>query len=193
VFLHGRGESAGDGLSERSLMGDLVTKAIPLLASEGGLPSVNGRPFPFLVACPQVEKFWKPHLDDVIGLVDDLIANRGAASSQCYVTGISMGAFASWSIAARAPDRFAAHVPVSGGVPSEAVQAGEVPAWVFAGDADRYYPIADVRDGLGALSGRRSELTLTVVPNAGHEDSFWNQVYARSYLYEWLLSHRTAA
>jgi predicted peptidase len=186
VFLHGRRESGGPDRGVASVEG-LRVKALPKIASDGRLPDVRGEAFPFMVAAPQAEEFWKPDFRRVIALVDTLIQDRGVDRARCYLTGISMGGFACWEIAKRAPDRFAALIPLSAAIPNAAMDVRHIPAWVFAGGLDRHYPAPRVLLELQQFRSHGAWTTLTVSPEAGHDDEYWNEIYARRDIYEWLL------
>jgi predicted peptidase len=190
VFLHGRGERAQDQASEDALA-KVKTTGLPLLASTDRLPKTGGAGFPMLVAAPQAAGYWNPHTEQghIVDLVDELIRDHNADPNRCYLTGLSMGAFACWEIAARAPGRFAAMVPVSGGIPPAAVSAGDTPVWVFTGGRDGHYPADQVGSAVEKLRSNGGDITLTVEPDAGHNQPFWNDIYGRSDLYEWLLAH----
>ena len=141
------------------------------------------------IVCPQAKEGWKPHHGDVLGLVDDLIASGAADADRCYLTGLSMGGFATWEIAAAFPTRFVALLPVAAGVPPEAAQTRELPVWVFAGGEDEYFPAAQVEPAFHEQRGTGAESRFTTVAGAHHDRAFWNEVYSRPDLYEWLLTH----
>ena len=48
-------------------------------------------------------------------LLDQTIAGNPVDLNRVYVTGLSMGGFATWDILQREPDKFAAAMPVCGG------------------------------------------------------------------------------
>jgi predicted peptidase len=143
-----------------------------------------------MIACPQAKEGWRPHHADVLGLVDALIDTRDADPDRVYLTGLSIGALATWEIAAKAPTRFAALVPVAGGVPPEAKDTCHLPTWVFAGGADEHFNAAAVQADLEKSRSEGVGFTLTIEPDGGHDRAFWNGVYSRSDLYAWLLRHR---
>ena len=101
VFLHGIGES-GDNL-------ELVKKHGPpkLIAA--------GKQFPFIVVSPQCPKnsWWEPL--ELKTLLDEIVEKYKVDTNRIYLTGLSMGGFGTWSLAAMQPDRFAAIVPICGG------------------------------------------------------------------------------
>jgi predicted peptidase len=187
LFLHGRGEAGGPDRGSDSLK-RLRRKALAKLASERRLPDVRGRAFPFMVVAPQSERFWKHELGRLIALVDELVEKRGADPARCFVTGLSMGGFACWEIAREAPDRFAALLPLSASIPSAAMDVRHIPAWVFAGGLDPHYPASEVLGELEQFRSQGAWTTLTVAPDAGHDDGFWQDVYSRADVYEWLLA-----
>ena len=56
---------------------------------------------------------WKP--EELIQLVDHVIGKLNVDPERVYVTGLSMGGYGTWRLAATYPDRFAAAVPICGG------------------------------------------------------------------------------
>jgi predicted peptidase len=187
LFLHGRREAGGRARGLASLE-RLRGKALARLATERRLPAVRGEPFPFIVVAPQSEEFWKPELGRLVSLVDEVIEKRGADPARCFITGLSMGGFACWELASKAPDRFAALLPLSASIPGAAMDVRHIPAWVFAGGLDRYYPAPRVLTELEQFRSHGAWTTVTVAPNAGHDDGFWHDIYSRADVYEWLLA-----
>ena len=101
LFLHGAGES-GDDLAKVKLHGP------PKLIEN------KTRDFPCIVVSPQSPgRGW--NADILAGLLDDLAAKYRVDKDRVYLTGLSMGGFGSWSLAAAYPDRFAAIAPICGG------------------------------------------------------------------------------
>jgi predicted peptidase len=189
TFLHGHGERGGEKASRRTLA-KLTETGLPQLAAENGLPRVDGEAFPMMIVCPQARESWTPHHADVLGLVERLIEKGGADADRVYLTGLSIGALATWEIAARAPTRFAALVPVAGGVPPEAKATRDIPTWVFAAGADDRFSATAVEADLLEHRSEGVGFELSVIPGAGHNREFWNGVYSRSALYDWLLAQR---
>jgi len=46
-------------------------------------------------------------------LLDEIVPTHKVDKDRIYVTGLSMGGFGTWSLAAAHPDKFAAIVPIS--------------------------------------------------------------------------------
>jgi len=101
LFLHGAGER-GDDL-------DLVKKHGPPKLVEAG------KEFPFVLVSPQcpADHWWQPQ--ELTALLDEIVEKQKIDKDRIYVTGLSMGGFGTWSLAAYSPKRFAAIVPVCGG------------------------------------------------------------------------------
>ena len=101
LFLHGAGES-GDNLQKVKLHGP------PKLIEN------KSREFPCIVVSPQSSgRGW--NADILASLLDDLAANYRVDKSRVYLTGLSMGGYGTWTLAAAQPERFAAIVPICGG------------------------------------------------------------------------------
>ena len=73
-------------------------------------------------------------------------------ASRLYVTGLSMGGFATWDIIQRKPDLFAAAAPICGGGDAEGAKVfAKLPIWVFHGDNDTAVKTQRSRDMVAAL------------------------------------------
>src|SRR3989449_11710843 len=92
----------------------------PLSRSALG-PVVRARPgsFPAVVVSPQapLDSLWRgaPARAALQALDASLLEFRGD-STRVYLTGLSMGGYGTWQLALEHPSRFAALVPVCGGV-----------------------------------------------------------------------------
>jgi predicted peptidase len=178
LFLHGAGER-GDNL-------DLVKKHGPpkLIAA--------GQHFPFIVVSPQCPKNrrWRPF--ELAALLDEVVEKHKVDQDRIYVTGLSMGGFGTWALAAHQPDRFAAIVPIcGGGEPIAARLFKPVPAWVFHGARDSVVPIKRSEEMVKAMREAGGKVKFTIYPEASHDS--WTESYANPELYEWLLQQRRAA
>ena len=186
VFLHGTGErGTGVGTLRR-----VFVHSLPFLAESDRLPAtVAGAPFPFLVACPQIDRGdWIDHAERMVGLVDELCRRGAADPARCSLTGISLGGTGCWELAACAPGRFASIVPMSGRVRITDQTAEAPPAWVFHGTDDKRVSPEKAKAALASHPDR--PLTLTSFEPGGHEREVWNRFYSRPELYEWILAQR---
>ena len=183
LFLHGRGESHGP-LS-------LVAKwGPPMLASKG-------EDLPFIIVspqCPGDDSWSKPTQQSrLIELLDHIVKNYKVDENRVLLTGLSMGGYGSWRLAADHPDRFAAVVPVcGGGNPEDAEKLKALPVWVFHGDQDKAVPFSrsvEMVDAIKAAGGEK--IRFTSLEHIGHNS--WSATYATPELYEWLLQQKKGA
>lgn len=175
LFLHGAGER-GDSLD---------------LAKAHGPPRLveAGQDLPFIVVSPQAPRDTWWGTDVLNALLDEVVGNHRVDEDRVYVTGLSMGGFGTWALAAAYPQRFAAIAPVcGGGEPVLACNARNVPTWAFHGALDEVVPLARSEEMVRALEACGGDVRLTVYPEAGHDS--WTETYANPGLYEWLLQHR---
>ena len=178
MFLHGSGES-GDDLAKVKAHGP------PKLIENKTLD------FPCIVVSPQSPgRGW--NADILAALLDDLAAKYRVDKDRIYLTGLSMGGFGTWSLAAAYPTRFAAIVPIcGGGNPADAAKLKDLPIWVFHGAQDRTVSVDSSERMVKALKALGSEVKFTIYPDAGHDS--WTATYENPELYQWLFAQRRAA
>ena len=197
LFLHGAGEWGTDGQKQVTVgLGSALRK--------------REKTFPFLVVFPQSRKKTWPinpqdrrQLSDVLATWSDQDAEGRRALAilaetvkdyrvdpeRIYLTGISMGGFGTWSLAASHPDRWAAIAPIcGGGDPQAAEKIARLPCWCFHGDADTAVPVNRSRDMMKALWEAGGHPNYTEYAGVGHNS--WDKAYDTTDLYDWLLKHR---
>jgi len=176
LFLHGSGER-GDNL-------DLVKKHGPPKLIEAG------KDFPFIVVspqCPTGNRGWQAH--ELSALLDEITEKYKVDKDRICVTGLSMGGYGTWSLAAFSPDRFAALVPIcGGGDPNTVRRFAHVAVWVFHGAKDTAVPLERSEQMVEALKKAKANVKFTVYPEAGHDS--WTEAYNNPELYEWLLQQK---
>ncbi len=113
LFLHGRGESNG-----------------PLsLVAKWGPPRLvaRGDELPYIIVSPQCPRAdsWKSETQQkrLLELLDSVVESLKVDQQRIYLTGLSMGGYGSWRLAADHPDRFAAVVPICGGTSPKDAEA----------------------------------------------------------------------
>ena len=115
------------------------------------------------------------------------IAENPVDTNRIYVTGLSMGGFATWDIIERAPDEFAAAMPVCGGADlAFAPKLAHLPIWVFHGDADDTVPVSRSRDMVAALKAAGGNPKYTELPGVGH--GAWGPAYSNPAAWDWLFA-----
>lgn len=171
LFLHGAGER-GDDLDA------VLRHGPPRRIAEGWRP-------PFAVLAPQcpADRWWDP--DPLVHLLDDVRARFPLDPARVYLTGISTGGFGAWALAMRAPERFAALVPIcGGGMPFFAHRLRDVPVWAFHGARDPIVPLHYTTDMVEAVRAAGGDARLTVYPDAAHDA--WTPAYADDALWTWM-------
>ncbi len=128
--------------------------------------------------------------DLALSIVDKLVAELPVDNTRIYVTGRSMGGFATWDAIARRPDFFAAAVPIAGGGdPQMAEQWKELPIWAFASAGDQTCPVAGTREVVEAIKNLGGMIKYTEDPKKSHGEicNAWEE---QEGLAEWLFSQR---
>ncbi|HEY9852544.1 MAG TPA: prolyl oligopeptidase family serine peptidase [Leptolyngbyaceae cyanobacterium] len=174
LFLHGSGER-GSNVNDVKRHG--VAKIVE-----------NKPEFPFIVVSPQCPRgqYWSVPLLNT--LLDEAIAAYNVNLERIYLTGLSMGGYGTWRLAAAQPDRFAAIAPVCGrGNPMDAYKLKDLPIWVFHGAIDTAVPFSESEKMVTALKDCGGNVKFTVYPETGHDS--WTETYANPGLYDWFLQH----
>ena len=166
VFLHGAGQRGDD--NERQLLG------LP----EQMADAEWRKRFPCFLLAPQcpTQSSWTSLDDELIDLIGDVMKRQPIDPERVYLTGLSMGGFGCWTLAAREPDRFAAVVPIcGGGDPKSAKRLIDVPIWAVHGDADKAVPVQSSREMIAAIREVGGKPNYTELPGVGHDS--WTQTY----------------
>ena len=145
--------------------------------------------FPFILVTPACR--WKEQWssDDLGELLDDVAKRYRIDPDRVYLTGLSLGGFGTWSLAAAQGERFAAIVPIcGGGDTADAERLKALPTWIFHGEADANVPVARSMEMEAALTKAGGKPKLTVYPGVKHNS--WTQTYSNPDLYAWLLEQR---
>ena len=125
----------------------------------------------------------------LISLLDDIVSRYDVDADRIYLTGLSMGGYGTWTLAAAHPDRFAAIAPICGGGKRfMALKLKDVPVWAFHGAKDRVVPLKESEEMVEAIKARGGDAKLTVYPDSGHDS--WTATYDNQDLYDWFLKHR---
>ena len=149
--------------------------------------------FPFIVVFPQSQKrTWKADSDDAkraMSILAEVQKSYKVDGKRIYLTGLSMGGFGTWSLAAAFPERWAAIAPVcGGGIPSTAEKIKNIPCWCFHGDADTAVNVKWSRDMIEALRKTGASPMYTEYEKVGHNS--WDRAYGTAELYQWFLQQK---
>jgi len=185
LFLHGLGQTGTDG-ERQARMG--LGRAIRDRESS----------FPFLIVFPQAQKVrptivdtWFPDRPEgarALAILDEVKKQFTTDPKRVYLTGLSMGGFGTWAMAAAFPDKWAAIAPVFGGYdPNSVEKVKDVPCWCFHGDRDPAVKVDQSRRLVSALKRLGVAPEYTEYEGVGH--NCWDRAYGTDKLYQWLLQH----
>lgn len=201
LFLHGSGERGDDGL----------------LQTEVGLPSAVRKKqarFPAIIVVPQCRKdsWWNDEAMEMMALraFQQSVREFNGDPQRLYLTGLSMGGYGLWSMARNHPGKFAAYLPICGGIltpevfrrtmnlpadPADvdlyaltAQKIGKTPVWIFHGDADTSVPVSESRKMYEALKAAGGNVRYMEYPGVGHNS--WDRTYNNEEIITWLLAQR---
>lgn len=194
LFLHGAGERGGDNARQLRLAAPLLTAGVrerfpcvlvaPQCPADAKWTGTNWQ-----AADPKRTADMTPTLGRVLALLDAAERECGTDPRRVYVTGVSMGGSAAWDLVSRRPDRFAAAVPVCGGVDAAGVaSAAGLPVWAFQGAKDEVVRAELPRRAVAALKAAGAAPKYTEYPDAGHD--IWKRAYAEPGLFDWLFAQK---
>ena len=125
----------------------------------------------------------------VIELLKETMVKLPVDKTRIYVTGLSMGGFATWDIVQRMPDTFAAAIPICGGGDTKmAAVIKNVPIWVFHGGADKTVTTKYSQDMVAALKKVGSKVKYTEYEGVGHDS--WTKTYTNNEVLKWLFDQK---
>lgn len=164
LFLHGMGER-GDDLNLVKIAGP------PRLAD-------SRKEFPFILVAPQCPDttMWDYELLALRELLLDLIDKYSVDTSRIYLTGLSMGGFGTWHMAAEDDIGFPERIKV----------LKNTSIWAFHGAKDETVPVRYSQELIDALHGINANAKLTIYPDCDHDS--WTDTYENPDLYYWLLN-----
>jgi predicted peptidase len=196
LFLHGAGERGDD--NEKQL------KYLPTWLTEPDLR----RTHPCFVVAPQCRdgKRWadfdwsdkkstpqKPEptvdLAAAVAVLEEVMKAEPVDPDRVYLTGLSMGGYGSWDLAARTPGRFAAVIPIcGGGDEATAAKLAKLPIWCFHGADDEAVPVERSRSMVEAVKAAGGGVKYTEFEGVKHDS--WTPAYRDPATLEWLFRQR---
>ncbi len=209
LYLHGSGSRGDDNQSQ---LGDISS-----------LVNENREIFPFILVFPQcrAETFWVGEMtQQAMAALDQTVAEFDGDQNRLYLAGFSMGGFGTWQTAITYPDRFAALVPVAGGIEpigevsaedraklspqvTAAVSAPDpyrayadalrsVPLWIVHGAEDESVPVDASRKIAAALKAAGAvDVNYVELEGVGHISM--RKAFSDPKLSEWLVKQQRLA
>ena len=199
LFLHGAGERGDDNIAQTRVgIGPALERQKETLQAVVVLPQ-----------CPR-DRWWsEPEMQArALKAFDRAVKEFNGDASRAYLTGLSMGGYGSWAIAASNPKRFAALAVVCGGIRvparvgrvpnpldvgddpyrSAAEKVGKLPIWILHGGADPLVPVTESRKMVEAFKALGWTARYTEYEGVGHNS--WDRAYAEPEMFSWMLAQR---
>lgn len=202
LFLHGAGERGSDNAKQ------LVH------GSKLFLDSLHRMRYPAIVLFPQcpTESYWASVLVDrtqsplgltfdynfpmtrpmdlTLRLTQSFIATQKIKKDQVYVMGLSMGGMGTFEAVYRAPELFAAAVPICGGGDAKRYdrRIKKIPFWIFHGDVDAVVDVKHSRKMVDRLRELKAKVKYTEYKGVNHNS--WDYAFAETELLSWLFRQR---
>lgn len=197
LCFHGAAGRGTDNMTKGSLSYQVLTSA----ESQKKHPA-----FVLAPQCPEGKRWVNHHWGDgaydssklaisdemtlALAILDEVIAKHPIDKDRIYVTGRSMGGFATWDAIARRPDFFAAAIPIAGGGDTGMAEKWKnLPIWAVASAGDGTCPVEGTRVVVEALKKVKANIRYTEDPKKSHGQicNAWRDVEG---LGDWLFSQR---
>ncbi len=198
LFLHGAGERGKDNESQLLHGGTMFSNP------------ANREKYPSFVLFPQCppDVYWfmdkhfeqgfekgNPFVKDapassqtqlVMELLSDFIKKNPVDETRIYIMGLSMGAMATFDIVCRLPDRFAAAIPVCGGVNTERLHELKTKTKfrIYHGDVDNVVPVGLSREAYKTLKKTGKDVEYIEFYGVNHNS--WHPAFNSPDFLSWL-------
>jgi len=152
-------------------------------------PYKRFEPYPNLDRLPAG---WDRIDDELVAMVDTVLASYQGDPDRVYLTGLSMGGFGAFHLAAKYPERWAAVSTMVATGKLETAQTlaqARLPLWMFGGAKDTLvkphwlYEMANALEEAGHPAFR-----FTMHEDMDHDA--WKRVYEGEDIYQWMLRYR---
>lgn len=172
VYLHGAG-SRGDDIS--------LLETSPIMNYRNSC-----KDFSAIILSPQCyADSWFDIFEELINLIEESVYKRYVDKDKVYLTGVSMGGYASWQLLMSKPELFKRAVILCGG--GMYWNAGRIKAEVkaFHGMLDEVVKVEESIKMVNAVNRNGGKATLTIFENLEH--NCWERVYSDRKTYIFLL------
>ncbi|MBO5091108.1 MAG: dienelactone hydrolase family protein [Clostridia bacterium] len=178
VFLHGAGER-GDNIEM------LKVYCVPKLFTKN--PSHLGvRAYTLSPQCLAHPFTWYDLKNEVMALIDEVIANNQIDPEKVSLCGISMGGFGTWELAMTHPHRFYKIAPLCSGGMSWRAWALKMPVRAFHGKRDDVVPYEYSTLMVNAVKACGGNAELITFDDLSH--NCWDRAFEETDLIKWLVN-----
>ncbi len=189
LFLHGAGETGTDNARQLNNLnsmfeynGDIVSEAF--------------------ILCPQSAGWWdldrdrqndnNGSLGSAVHLLKEIMQKYSCDSNRVYVTGLSMGGYATWDLLERFGDMFAAGVPICGGGNHyNGAAYVDIPIMIYHGTADTTVSFSNSKrmyDAIVQAGGQK----VGFIQLEGYGHNTWDYAFADREMFYWMFAQNKA-
>lgn len=182
LFLHGAGERGSDNEAQKRHFPERIARMM-----------ADGAPPAFVLApqCPRgvwwssrprpdgpalLERAAGAPLRAAMAALEEVVQTQPIDRDRIALTGLSMGGFGSWELAARRPGWFSGVIPIcGGGDPDSMLALAGLPIQVWHGGADTVVPPSASRELVAALQKAKLPVQYFELEGVGHDS--WTAAY----------------
>jgi poly(3-hydroxybutyrate) depolymerase len=135
------------------------------------------------------EQKHSPAMEKTLSLVDSIVKKYNIDKDRLYIYGISMGAFGTFSVLAKEPQKFAGAYAVCGGSDLKAASKITTPLWIFHGAEDDVVPVRLSKNMYDKMVEEGNK-TVRYTEYANVKHNSWENVSREKTLAPWLLSQK---
>lgn len=184
-WLHGAGERGSDNYTQIQYLSKAFKAAGDLLSGA-------------IIVAPQCPSYGWWNIDEegyetgwlgaAMHLLDKIRSEYSCDSDRIYVSGLSMGGYATWQVLERYGDLFAAGAPICGwGNTYAGAQLAKIPIWIYHGDSDQtvsYYASVEMHNAIKNAGGNMVHFTTLY----GVDHNAWDYALADRELFCWMFA-----
>ena len=142
--------------------------------------------FPFVMFLPQCSaNTWFDVFEQLRAFVKTVIALPYVDKENIYLSGVSMGGYASWQTLMSDPDIFRKAIICCGGGMYWNADCIKIPVWAFHGTDDPTVFFGESQKMVNAVNQSGGNAKLTAYEGVGH--NCWERTYGNPEIYKWLL------
>ena len=173
IYIHGAG-SRGDN--------------VDILKNQSIMQYANDtKDFPFVMFLPQCSaNTWFDLFEQLKVFVKTVVELPYVDKENVYLSGVSMGGYASWQMLMSEPDIFRKAVICCGGGMYWNAARIKIPVWAFHGTDDRTVFFEESQKMVNAVNHSGGNAKLTEYKGIGH--NCWEKTYSNPEIYKWLIA-----
>lgn len=147
----------------------------------------NTENFPFVMFLPQCSaNVWFDVFEQLKVFVKTVVELPYVDKENVYLSGVSMGGYASWQMLMSEPDIFRKAVICCGGGMYWNAARIKIPVWAFHGTDDRTVFFEESQKMVNAVNHSGGNAKLTEYKGIGH--NCWEKTYSNPEIYKWLIA-----